>query len=59
MFERLKNIPAGMILLPLLLGSLVNTLMPETLAIGSYTTALFSNAGAAPLASGPRITRPG
>ena len=47
--KRLKNIPAGMILLPLLLGSVVNTLAPQALAIGSYTTALFSNAGAASL----------
>ena len=47
--KRLSGIPAGMILLPLLLGSLVNTFAPNVLSIGSYTTALFSSAGAAPL----------
>ena len=47
--KRLSGIPAGMILLPLLLGSLVNTLAPNALTIGSYTTALFSSAGAAPI----------
>ena len=49
MTKRLKGIPAGMILLPLLLGSLINTLAPEALKIGSYTTALFSSEGAATL----------
>jgi len=47
--KRLKGIPAGMILLPLLLGSLINTLAPQALQIGSYTTALFSGEGAATL----------
>ena len=47
--KRLKGIPAGMILLPLLLGSLLNTIAPEALKIGSYTTALFSGEGAATL----------
>ena len=47
--QRLKAIPAGMILLPLLLGSLLNTLAPAALQIGSYTTALFSSGGATTL----------
>lgn len=47
--RRLNGIPAGMILLPLLLGSLIHTLAPEALLIGSYTTALFSNEAAATL----------
>ncbi len=38
-----------MILLPLLLGSLINTIMSSVLKIGSYTTALFSGEGAATL----------
>lgn len=38
-----------MILLPLLLGSFINTLVPGALKIGSYTTALFSSEGAATL----------
>ncbi len=49
MKQRLNGIPAGMILLPLLLGSLIHTLTPEVLQIGSYTTALFSGEAAATL----------
>jgi len=47
--QRLKAIPAGIMLLPLLLGSLLHTVLPQALEIGSYTTALFSSAGAATL----------
>jgi len=47
--QRLKAIPAGIMLLPLLLGSLLYTVWPQALEIGSYTTALFSSAGAATL----------
>lgn len=38
-----------MMLLPLLFGSLLHTFFPQFLEIGSYTTALFSSAGAATL----------
>jgi 2-keto-3-deoxygluconate permease len=41
----LKRIPAGMMVVPLLLGSLINTLFPGALQIGGLTTALFSSAG--------------
>ena len=41
----LKKIPAGMMVIPLLLGSLLNTLFPQALEIGGLTTALFSSAG--------------
>lgn len=47
--QRLNAIPAGIMLLPLLFGSLVHTFWPDALMIGSYTTALFSSAGAATL----------
>lgn len=47
--QRLNAIPAGIMLLPLLFGSLIHTLWPEALEIGSYTTALFSSQGAATL----------
>lgn len=41
----LKKVPAGMMVIPLLLGALLNTLFPEALQIGGLTTALFSSAG--------------
>lgn len=41
----LKRVPAGLMVIPLLLGSLINTLFPEALKIGGLTTALFSSAG--------------
>ncbi len=47
--KRLGEIPAGIILLPLLLGSLIHTLLPGVLEIGSFTTALFSSGGTATL----------
>lgn len=47
--QRLKAIPARIMLLPLLLGSLIHSVFPQALTIGSYTTALFSSAGAATL----------
>lgn len=48
-FKRLGGIPAGILLLPLLLGSLIHTFLPGLLEIGSFTTALFSSAGTATL----------
>ena len=41
----LKKVPAGMMVVPLLLGSLLNTIFPDALQIGGLTTALFSSAG--------------
>lgn len=43
----MKKVPAGLMVVPLLLGCLVNTLFPEALKIGGITTALFSKAGSA------------
>ena len=47
--RRIRAVPAGILLGPLFLGSLLHTLAPSALEIGSYTTALFSNAGASTL----------
>lgn len=41
----LNKIPAGMMVIPLLLGSVLATLCPQVLEIGGLTTALFSSAG--------------
>lgn len=43
----LKKVPAGMMIVPLLIGSFLNTFFPQALQMGSFTTATFSNAGAA------------
>lgn len=39
----LGKIPAGMMLVPLFLGMLIHTFVPQALEIGSFTTALFSS----------------
>lgn len=41
----IKKVPAGMMVVPLLLGCLMNTLFPEALQIGGITTATFFSAG--------------
>ncbi|WP_349764295.1 2-keto-3-deoxygluconate permease [Fusobacterium sp. SYSU M8D902] len=43
----LRKVPAGMMIVPLLIGSFMNTFFPAALKIGSFTTATFSSAGAA------------
>ena len=42
----LKRIPAGMMVVPMLLGAVINTFIPDIVNIGSFTTAVFTNAGA-------------
>ncbi|WP_231728672.1 2-keto-3-deoxygluconate permease [Arthrobacter sp. EPSL27] len=37
----MQKVPAGMMLIPLMLGVLMNTFAPEALKIGGFTTALF------------------
>ncbi|GAA1651443.1 2-keto-3-deoxygluconate permease [Kribbella alba] len=48
MFATMQRIPGGLMLIPLILGSLIGTFAPGALEIGSFTTALFSK-GALPL----------
>lgn len=43
----LKKIPAGMMIVPMFLAAAINTFCPEVVQIGSFTTAVFSSAGAA------------
>ncbi|WBW49856.1 2-keto-3-deoxygluconate permease [Peptoniphilus equinus] len=43
----LKRIPAGMMIVPMFLSSIVNTFFPEMLQIGSFTTAVFTSQGSA------------
>ena len=42
----LKKIPAGMMIVPMLLGAIINTFFPQITGIGSFTTAVFTSAGA-------------
>ncbi|RLM28094.1 2-keto-3-deoxygluconate permease [Brenneria alni] len=44
----IEKIPGGMMVVPLVLGALLNTFAPQALNVGGFTTALFKN-GAAPL----------
>lgn len=43
----LKKIPAGMMIVPMFISATINTFCPEILKIGSFTTAVFTGAGAA------------
>ncbi len=43
MFATMNRIPGGLMLVPLVLGSVVGTFAPGALGIGSFTTALFQD----------------
>lgn len=42
-FDGMNKIPGGLMLIPLVLGSIVGTFFPGFLEMGSFTTALFKN----------------
>ncbi len=44
--KTVQKIPGGMMVVPLLLGVIINTVAPGLLQAGGYVTALWSNAGA-------------
>lgn len=46
--KSMEKIPGGMMVIPLLLGAVINTFVPKSLMIGGFTTALFKQ-GALPL----------
>lgn len=46
--KTIQKVPGGMMVVPLLLGAILNTIAPDALQIGGFTTALFKN-GALPL----------
>ncbi|GAA2727451.1 2-keto-3-deoxygluconate permease [Cellulomonas aerilata] len=50
MFATMQRIPGGLMLIPLVLGSLVGTFAPDALGIGSFTTALFKDGALALIA---------
>ena len=41
----MQKIPGGMMVIPLVIASIINTFAPHALKIGSFTTAIFSGAG--------------
>ncbi len=43
MYSAMMKVPGGLMLLPLILGSILGTFAPEALQIGGFTTALFKN----------------
>ncbi|MBR1919993.1 MAG: 2-keto-3-deoxygluconate permease [Spirochaetales bacterium] len=49
--DNINKIPGGIMVVPLLLGVIVNSLFPEFLQIGSFTTALFKNGSNALIAT--------
>lgn len=46
--ETIETVPGGMMVVPLILGAVINTFFPQALGIGGFTTALFKD-GALPL----------
>lgn len=59
--KTINKIPGGMMIVFLFLGCIVNTFIPKSLEIGSFTTALFKNSATALIAlllfcSGAQIT---
>ena len=47
-FGTMQKIPGGLMLAPLVLGSIIGTFAPDALTIGGFTTALFKNSAPAP-----------
>ena len=46
--KNIDKIPGGMMAVPLLVGTVINTFFPQALQIGGFTTAVFKE-GAIPL----------
>ena len=49
--DTINKVPGGLMVIPLFLGVVCNSLFPEFLAIGSFTTALFKNGSNALIAT--------
>jgi 2-keto-3-deoxygluconate permease len=44
--QAIEKVPGGMMVIPLVIGATINTVFPEALQIGGFTTALFKNGAA-------------
>lgn len=45
--DSVKKVPGGLMIVPLLIGALVNTFFPQSLEIGGFTTAMFKTGASA------------
>lgn len=43
--NRMKKVPGGLLIIPMLIAAIINTFCPQILQIGNPTTALFTNKG--------------
>ncbi len=62
LFKTMQKVPAGLMLIPLALGVLINSFAPDALKIGGFTQALFKDGALALIAllifaTGAQITR--
>lgn len=48
--KRVQKVPGGLMVIPLLMGAIINTFAPQALEIGGFTTALFKNSATALIA---------
>ncbi len=44
--KNIEKIPGGMMVIPLILGAVINTLSPQALQIGGFTTAIATGSSA-------------